>query len=294
MLDTDREGGRKGKLATPLPLKITMLDGDQGIFRIDQWAHPSGVDGGMVPSHLAYPNGTIRVHTLDLRKKRNAPIGDGFTVGPESETNAQLLHKKAKFQFLMTCVPGAPNNKSRFHAVEVDPADLAKLYDGRYAITGGKGPTLDVMIPPSENTARFGWLDDAKAKATLARLIDLGGEDPTKGGLFDDPDTPDTDESEMDGFYRVNDPTLKEHIQARAAEAMTPFADGTMGAVTTSPNGKLDLQGNMASASVTVQPSGRVVATHVFSGQSKIISALALMAQSVREIVHGILPFKRK
>lgn len=292
MLDTLPASGKNLLTKVPLPLSVNMIDRDAGIFRLNFMASPYGLDARHVPCHLQHPSGKITVHTRDLRDQDSKAVGDGFEVG----TNAQLLANTAEFKVMLTIIPGAPNNKKRYHAIEVKAEDIDDLYRAELRIQGGKGPTLEHYVSQDENTARFQWSKDAQAKATLERLLGLNSDDPNKAGLVDDPKTP-ADESKMLGYILINGAEnqgqLVEHAKLVAAELMIPFADNLEGDVTTRLPGAgwTPLKGNMGGVSIHVSnaPSAKVVVSHQFPGQQRLIPRLALAADATRLKVWGIL-----
>ena len=85
------------------------------------------------------------------------------------------------------------------------------------------------------------------------------------------------------------------HALAVAAEMLAPFADALQGTVATAvPDDALRLVGNNSSVTVRVDaaPSAKVSAITAFPGQQRPISRLALMPESTRRIVLGIVPFR--
>jgi len=89
---------------------------------------------------------------------------------------------------------------------------------------------------------------------------------------------------------------IKPHAVSLAAELLANFADNVQGQVVTRmPDTGVKLVGNMSGATIRVgsAPSGKVDAVHSFPGQQRQISRLAVMPESVRQLVLGIVPFDK-
>jgi len=290
-----------------LPLNVSMVDPDLGIFRIEFERSTYGTDSGFIPSHLEFgakvgtPASAGRNLKLQHPGPNNQPMMHG--VVPHHGTNGQVLAGATEFKFMLSIVPGAPNNKSRYHTETITADDIHPFYRGEYRIQGGEGPPLEVYVDPGEMAARFGWQNDTEARATLIRLLGLNSDDPNTAGLGgDDPKTKDVDESAMNGYMLTNDGDqltgrhLRGHATAVAAEVYASFADSLQGTVKTRlPRNGVKVAGNMSGAAIEVAayPSAEVSVTHEFPGQQEPISRMGLFPEPVRRLVLGILPFRK-
>lgn len=293
---------------TALPLQIAMLDPDRGIFQISHDHAPYGTEASWVPCHLEFgsaPNKPTS-HGRDLTKQKNQPMMPGVVM--QGSSNGEFLRKKMEMWFMLTIVPGAPNNKRRYDTFVIEPKDVEERYRTNYRITDGVGPVMEVFITPGEMMARYGWKIDDECFKTIERLLGLNSEDPNKAGLVDDPKTKKVDESQMLGFMLTNDGNvqhskdrhLRGHAIAVAAEIYASYADGLEGqAVTRLPRHKTAgqpwLVGNMDSATIQVDgyPEAAVNVTHSFPGKQDPISRMALLFEPVRQLVLGIIPFRK-
>tara|TARA_Y100000310_G_scaffold310472_1_gene355766 strand:+ start:1042 stop:3312 length:2271 start_codon:yes stop_codon:yes gene_type:complete len=268
------------------PALVSFVDEDLGIFTLDWQLSPyGGMKEWVLPCHLQNKAGVRVTTTKDLKEQDTKPLGPGMKV--EGNANGLYLANDMKLKIMVTIVPSAPNNKNQFHPIEVKPEEIKKLFRKEYRISGGKGPPLEIFVPPGEATARFAWSDDAKANQTVRVL--LGLDDDTGGGIVG-PDLP--------GFELINENRhLLPHARAVAAELMTPYADNIQGVVSTVVPRRtgLKLVGNMSAATVRVgvAPSAKVEAIHTFPGQQRKISRMAIMPESARKIVLGIVPFPK-
>ena len=272
---------------SPGPTRVTFVDRDQGIFRLEWMTSPYGTVDSFIPCHLVgeLASNTPKVIMRDLSRQEDEPVGAGTRI--EGGSNGIYLRDSLQYKIMVTIVPAAPNNKRQFHIESLTADDISDVFRTEFGITDGIGPPLEVFIPPGENTARFSWRDDATAPGTIANLLGLNSDDPNESGI--------PEGEELEGFGLINqDRELTGHAKAVAAEMLAPFADNLMGRVaTTVPKDGLKLVGNMSGATLQVgaAPSAKVNAVHEFPGQQKPISRLALMPESVRKVVLGIVPF---
>lgn len=295
-IDNLPSAGEDLNTVSPSPATIQILDRDQGIFRVEWIGSPFGTTAAIIPCNTEDSSGTLQVPTRDLSKQDTDIMGPNMRV--EGGGNEFFLKDSMEFKCLMTMVPGAPNNKTQFHVETLAASDIADVFQKEYRIQNGDGPTLDVFIPPGESAARFQWQRDTQARATIILLLGLNEDDPNAAGLpADDPKTPKIDESAMNGFVLINkELELYEHSRGAAAEAISAFADNLEGASSTvmTRNG-LKLKGNMSGASVQIDgaPSGRVSTTHEFPGQSAPVSRFAMLNETARQMVLGIVPWDK-
>jgi len=266
------------------PTKVNILDRDLGIFRLDWILSPYGTDESFVPCMLQDEQGRSNVPRRDLSRQDDDPMGVGFKV--ESGSNSIFLAGSLSYRVLLTFIPGAPNNKRAFHPIELTASDVEAFVEGDWRIGSGFGPDLEVFIPPSEATARFAWQSDIAAGTSVGNLFGLNEEDPLEGGI---------NGTEIPGYVLTNgERELASHSRAVASEVYASFADSLQGRVATIvPEEGVKIAGNMSG--VTVQaaaaPSGKVSAMHDFPGVQKPISRLALMSESARQVVLGIVRF---
>lgn len=269
----------------PGPTRVELLDRDLGIFRLNWMADPYATVASWIPCNLIQEGvpGIPAVITRNLADQDTKPMGAGMKV--ESGTNGIFLSNTLDYRVMVTIVPAAPNNKRQFHRVTVRGDEISSLFRTEFGVGAGKGPPLEVFIAPSEATARFGWDVDADATTTIGRLLGLDEDDPNTAGM---------DETELPGFVSTNkEDELESHARAVAAEMLAPYVDSLQGTVSTvlPKNGKLTLKGNMAGVTLMVGQSAKVSVAHEFPGQQKPISRLALMPETTRHIILGIVPF---
>ena len=271
----------------PGPTRVNIIDEDLGVFRLEWIVSPYGTVESFLPCKLVNDQNYDGIAvTRDMRYQDGDPMGPGMQV--EGGTNGIWLDPQLEYVVILTAVPCGPNNVRQFHKVEVDPGDVASIFRREFRIKDGKGPTLEVFVPPGEATARFALASQSEAFETVQDLFGLRNNASGEESGLEGPELP--------GYVLMNeDSHLTGHSTSLAAEMLTPYADNVQGSVVTRvPDSGLKLVGNMSGATIRVAaaPSAKVDAVHQFPGQQRQISRLAVMPESTRQIVLGIVPFK--
>lgn len=278
----ESESGKKLVETTPSAVRVTMVDEALGIFSLRGVVGPYGKEASYVPC-LVVNNQNFDgfAPTRLLRKQDEEPIG---LIVVEAGTNGIFLSPTHAAKTILTMVPNGPNNRNQFHREEVSADDVASIFRSTFGIKNGTGPALHVFIPPGELTARYAIDDEDDAFDTTQGLFGVR----TPEGL--DP------EDELPGFVFVNkEREIKNHAISVAAEMLAAFADNPQGNIATAlPDGEVKIAGNTSSATVRVAGanSGKVDVVHSFPGQQRPLSRLAVMPESTRHLVLGILPFE--
>lgn len=274
---------RDGVNATaPGPQRVSIIDEELGIFRIETLLSPFGTDASSIPCNLVNDGQSFAVPVADMAQQDTKPMGLGMQI--ESGANGLFLSRRLKLLCMLTFVPAAPNNLRRFAQKRIKAADVSQQFRNEFRIQNGKGPELQVYVPPSEVTARYAWTNDAEARAVLRELLGLVSDNIEEAGI---------QALELPGYTLINDTNeLQGHATAVAAEALSVFADSPMGRVASRlPEAGLKLAGNVAAATLQVAaaPSGKVMVLHDLPGVQRPISRLALMPESVRHLIYGVL-----
>ena len=220
-------------------------------------------------------------------------MGAGCKV--ESGTNGIYLADSMKLKVLMTLIPCAPNDKSQFQKYAIAPNKIDKIMRKELNLKAGEGPELDVFIPPGELTARFSWENDNLALETLKKI--MGFTDNNQGNKKQKSKQQEETE-DLPGFIFANkEREIKAHVQAVAAELYNDFVDAYQGRVVTEafPE-KIKLVGNLDFVSINVAsaPVSKVIITHSAPGKQRRISRFALLPETARHLILGILPFKKE
>lgn len=312
-LDPSEVAGVKITSTAPGPTQVNIIDEELGVFRLDWITSPYGTIESFIPcnlvSNIATDSGSGKsktkkttVPTRDLRHQEDRPMGEGMRV--ENGTNGIFLAPSLEYKVLLTIVSSGLNNLQQFHSREVQGAEVNDVFRTEFGIDDGKGPTMQVFIPPNEVTARYAWETDNEATQSVKEVLGIVEKTQTKvpqnsterkpgGGLVGGGNRSDQD---LNGFVLVNaNRELADHAKSVAAEMLARYANGVEGAVATGvPLEGLKIVGNMNGAAINVAqaPSGKVNAIHSFSGQQRPVSRFGFLPDSARAIILGTLTFK--
>lgn len=261
---------------------VHIVDGDQGVIAIQWLPMLSGTVATIIPSLITSPTNQAQTPVRDLGEQDNRPIVAGAKI--EGTTAGLLLAERSRHAVIMSIVPGAPNSRRQMHQEEVPLDDIRELLPKAGDIEEGEGPELHLFVPPSEASARYGWRDDQTARQTVSKLLGLNSDNPDDAGFGIG--------EELEGFEFVNlESEIKPHARAMAAEAMAYYLDALDGRHVSEVPGALKLRGNMTGAGIAVAaaPSGKVLASHEWGSQVRPIDRFALMPESARHLILGIL-----
>lgn len=284
------QGNKNLRATAASPAKATFEDRDLGIFRVEWLLSPYATELFFVPFNtVTGESKNIVGPTRDLSQQSKAPIGTAMKMKGK-DTIWIGMSPTMEMKVLMTIFPAAPNNKSQFFAETLEASDISEVFRSAYRIQEGKGPTLEVFVPPTEATARFQWQKDKPARELVKRLLGLDSDNPNEAGI--DPG----DNMEGGGAFVFSNyqNEIRSHSRAVAAEALAAFADNIQGrGATTLPTDGLKLVGNMSSVTLQVgaDPSAKVSVLHDFPGQAQPISHFAMMSEGARKGILGIIEF---
>lgn len=289
-IDSYPDGEKTLDERTPSPAQIDILDEDQGIFRVSWLQGSIGTIDRMVPCMLVNGNDQVDMMQRALRHQDQKSVLVGSVMSGEAK--GMFLAPQMDLAVVLTCVLGAPNNKNQFHKVEVKPSDVKKLFRSKIGIEEGDGPEIDIFVQPGEAVVQFA-VDVQAAKGTIVNTVrDLFGANDQ------DPETAGLPTNNLPGYVDMNtEREIKNHSQSVAAEALAQYANALSGTPSTALPSKfqaLQLKGNMSGVNITVAtaPSAKIVATYEYTGRQRPISRFALMSDSARRVVLGIVPHK--
>lgn len=267
------------------PAHVNIVDEELGIFSVHWAQNMAGLDDTILPCMIVDNSGEPAAPVRDLALQDSQPMGAGMQI--EDGTNGIFLDDSLHLKVVLTMVPSVPNNANQYYKIEVDPNDVADVFRTEYGIAKGKGPPLEVFVPPGEITARFAIAEADEAYFGIGRVLGLvqGAEEGEE-----------SEDGSVPGYELTNgDRQLPDHALSVAAELLAAFADAPQGSVATSvPDDGIKLRGNMSGATLRVAgyPSAKVDVVHDFPGQQRAIPRLAFMPDAVRRQVLGIVAFR--
>ena len=285
-IDSTPNAGESVLEKEPSPAKVEFIDRELGIFRLNWLLDPFGLAGSYVPCNMVDSNGNAAVPTRDLAEQDEKPITPSITNA--QGTSGFWLANKLKYYIMVSMTPAAPNNRRQFERIEVDTDEIDQLFRTEFRIQDGDGPVLRVFVPADTAFARYIWLDDQLAGATISQLFGLNTDDPNEAGVPEGTDN-------LPGLVLVNGSRELEPLaKAIAASEIAAFADSVQGSLASimPSNGRLQLRGNVDSASIQVAgaPNGTVQAIHAFPGQQQRLDRRAFLPESARRLILRSLP----
>jgi hypothetical protein len=163
-----------GKIASARisPALVQVLDGDQGIIRVEYRKDPFNMFNTIFPSKIDGANSIDPKRSNDVgvitainavKDKDGKPIkpsASGAVAGTKNPEDllSLMLSEEFRLSVILSCVAGAPNSNEQLHRVTVNPGEVI----GGEA---GNGPEWEIRIGMGVETARFAW-DDEKWQET--------------------------------------------------------------------------------------------------------------------------------
>jgi hypothetical protein len=254
-----------GKLAgsRAAPCRVTILDHDEGIVRLDWLSDPVRIAETVLPGTVEnVPRENVDHDVLAFNS-----IAD--SAGPHNMPRFAAGYKAI---VLLSAVPAVPNDARQLHRVKVRPGDVQySLPPGVDASRSG-GPIMEVRVLPSLETARVAW-DDGRAQ-DIETLFGVREGEPNLAGLL---------VNENPG-RQAQAGSLDEIAKAIAARIWAGFADRAQGQARfgtfVGP-----VQGMIDQMDVEVASSGEVTATVEVGRQPLRLNAFSLMPRDVRAFV---------
>jgi len=244
--------------ATPAPFGVTIPDEQQGIIHIQPLPDPFGRVSKTVPGQVVGPDGT------------NPCSSDPRDAGPGRPgiQNAYAsLAPGFKCTIVLTVVPAAPNDTTRFQGYSIIPQNAETVLGIKLGTC--QGPPLTIRIPPSVATARIPWLDSAAGAVDAAM-----GVPGAAGGVLPTP---------------LNDSQLSDVATCVAAQLWAQDVDRWEGGITLPLSTKLQPTGNAGAISHNLQPDGTATTIVAFPPQPVPVDMLSLLSEEARRITLGLV-----
>jgi hypothetical protein len=151
----------------PAPGIVSIVDEDQGIIRLDFIMDPIRLTDCVVPGNMV--ENSRPSARIDQVNNTYRPITfDSVIMGTQADSIPRLKPSH-KIAFVMTAIPGAPNNNTQLQKVTVFPGDVRAKGDCR-------GPVWNVFVGSNIETARIKWSDDDSA--AIERAFGIGNDVP--------------------------------------------------------------------------------------------------------------------
>ncbi len=266
-------GGTLTEQTPASPIRVSVLDSDQGIISLEFLQDPFRTHEAMLPSKVDnVPNGQIRAGLIAW----NA-IEQGR---PQPELAAS--HKVIT---VLTVLPAGPNSKLRLIEMTRRPSDIKSILPA--VLSGGlsnaQGPPMDVYIGPGWETARIAWADNDAGRIKAALGLNTAAADQA-GDINSIHDLVVNAKAQTG----KGDPaaSLDSISNAVAAAIYAGFADRMGGSRTTPVTHQAQVEGFVESVLHSVAPDGVATSTVTVSPiKPNVLDFMSLMPKSTRNII---------
>jgi hypothetical protein len=260
---------------------LSVIDAQQGVLSIDFLADRFRVYESALPSQVEMDGDNTTPGSSPTNPGPTPYLG--FSTRPIGwdmigrSGSLPALCARDKKAFIVTAVPGSPNDKAGLVAVEIKPTDTAiPNFPGKNAC---RGPVMEIRISPSVETARVPWQDQfaeqiagfftrkagdgPMAAQDISNLImNLDGE-PTAGA------------------------SLKGIAQAAAAALWLSFRDRPVGTMQTGFNAAAEPAGNLSTVAHSIAADSGVVTTgYSLPDRIQPLDVNRYLSEGVKRIIH--------
>lgn len=137
-----------GKIA---PARVTVIDEEAGIIRVDLVADPWGEAEMLAPGNVEV------LPTQVPQEEKFAGAGKVYCEWAHAE-----LEEEFKVAIVLTATQASPNSIGRYHRETVTAAEAGVIL--KRDVGPSLGPTMHIFISGGVQTARFAWVDDRAAE----------------------------------------------------------------------------------------------------------------------------------
>lgn len=270
------DGDFTAATAKPSPVKVHVVDSDQGIIQLEYLLNPYGFVEAILPGKL------VDVPMRSFGMDDPEPVA--FDVMSRNGGIPQLSTEQ-RVAIVLTAVPAAPNDNRQLYWIEVKPADVRDLLPDGAArgLDSAHGPSIHVRIPASVETARVAW--QQSRAANIRRIFGLGG-------LFLD------DRSQLAGLV-MNDEeqnvlgasaaSLRALARAAAAAEWAHYPVRVMGARETPLNVALPLVGQIDEIRHGVASNGAAISSIGLAPETFPLDIWSFLDSGTRQVVSRMI-----
>jgi hypothetical protein len=269
------DGDMLGSSNRPAPAIVSIVDEDQGIIRADFQADVIRLTDMVLPGNVV--DASVPTAQIDLAGRSFRPLTFDSIIGSTLDNIPRLSGEHA-IAFILTAIPGAPNNNTQLHKVTVGPNDVADIVGN---IGPCNGPEWNIRIGSNVETARIKWQDSQSA--VIERAFGIG---------VDVPAAQSADDSAVLNTLCVNYETsgddgasLKAIAKAAAARVYAHLADRQVGSASGIINGLLRPAGWLAGVVHEVATNGEPTTHLALPEAVPQLSLFGYMDANTRAIV---------
>lgn len=278
------DGGKIGRRDAPCPARVSVIDEDEGVLRLDYIGDPFGVHTTVLPS-LVELEGTGHTDgtpddagpTADFASAR---CGGSIAYNAISESGAYpKLSASHKVAVILTAIPGAPNSNEQLFGIRVTPSEISGMLPPAAAlgIADSNGPEMTIRIPASVETARVPWLDDDSEKIETAFGVRTGPRPDLSDMIIN---------IDAGGFSAEGGAAINSIARAAAARIYAAMADRPEGGATFDLDPSVELGGWMEDVTHDLGVDGKTFTLVALpQGETPEFSMLSLLPAGVRATV---------
>lgn len=252
----------------PAPARVSVVDSDQGIIRLDYLVDTVRMFDVCLPSKIDNPP------TLILKAAPFRTIA--FDALPTNSRDLPTLATEHKVAVILTVLPGSPNDNRQLHAVEIEADDprLLKYMPPAFqaGLSKSNGPVLEVLIGASpETTALVAWSDEWKGR--IDQVFGIKGEKDEYQDL-----SPITLNAGPGGV-------LEAVALATTATIQASMPDRQQGSKTVKFRKDIEIDGSISEFSHEVTRDGKMRTVIQLRPEGPTIDIAALMPDNVRDLI---------
>lgn len=259
-------GGSLDSSARAAPARVSIVDKDQGIIRLDFLVDENRVHEQILPSEISnIPTGDIRGGHLAWNARRT-----GGLVPELSSTHKMIT--------VLSVIPASPNNDGVLFRLRRKPSDVRNLLPGGLSpgLEDARGPVMEVRVGAGWETARFAWADDDATRIRGALGIGVDERSATVNTISD------LCTNLGEGGSAAS---LDAIANAVAASVYAGFADRNEGNKTAPVTSDAAVEGFIDAVIHRALPTGEVTSTARASQAPASIDFMAHVPTSVRQLL---------
>lgn len=271
--NVDGYPGRGGNLsadnadARVAPAVVSVIDEEQGIFRVDFRTDPLGIFNTIFPSKIT----NFPVANMDFGANPLQPRGWEIRSELQSDEDLPQLELWATdgsdgVAVILTIIPASPNSLEQLHVEDVTPEEAQSFVSGN--IIGAQGPVMEIHVGPGIETARFAWDDDERRNIEQKLFGRVFGVDLTN--------------------LMVNPEEVRGIAIATAARIYSGFADRPIGSTSIKMIPELEPRGALRNVVHALSTEGAATTRMDVTPERPGLDLFSLLPASVRNVIQRI------
>jgi len=252
--------------AEPAPAVLEVLDMEQGIVHV---AYQQDMLGHL---HMIFPSKADGLPSIDSKTWNSRSFFHDGTEGADGSPPPIALDGNHRVSFVVTVVPGTPNDNQQLYAIEVHPGDVREFLPPGTPPFDSYGPAWTVRVGAGVATARFAWSHEKRDE--IERSLGVG-------------DTDGTDRKDIEDLLQ-NPAAIADYVRVMAASIYTSMRDHWHGTVRALFTPGVQIEGNVS----TIEHSlvdGRLATTVVFASDLAPADPWALLPKSARVVLQRMV-----